>query len=64
MANIVKEYERINKNENRKYIISASHGIETFKCDSNEYIDEIINNADGKMYEEKRIIKKDLKVIR
>lgn len=50
--------------EKRKYIISASHGIEEFKFNANEYIDEIINLADEKMYNEKRIIKKDFKVLR
>ena len=57
-------YEKINETEGRRYIISASHGIEEFKFSSNEYIDTIINHADEKMYTEKRIIKKDLKVIR
>lgn len=61
---INKEYENINNNENRKYIISASHGIEEFQFKSNEYIETIINHADEKMYNEKRIIKKDLKVVR
>ena len=31
---------------------------------SDEYIDKIVNNADEKMYNEKRQIKKDLKVLR
>ena len=57
-------YREINESEGRKYIISASHGIEEFKFNSNEYIDEIINHADEKMYSEKRSIKRDLKVIR
>lgn len=61
---IVSEYNYINQNENRKYIISVSHGVETFTCNSNEFIDEVINHADEKMYSEKRKIKKDLKVIR
>ena len=58
------EYNKINELEGRKYIISASHGIVEFKFNSKEYIDEIINHADEKMYDEKRMIKKDLKVIR
>jgi len=57
-------YNKINKLEGRKYIISASHGIVEFKFSSNEYIDEIINHADEKMYDEKRMIKKNLNVIR
>lgn len=58
------EYKKINETENRKYIVSASHGIEEFKFNSNEYIDKIINLADEKMYNEKRLVKKDLDVIR
>lgn len=61
---IVAEFEQINETENRRYLISASHGIETFNGGSNEYIDTIINQADEKMYREKKIIKKDLKIIR
>ena len=58
------DFRKINEMENRKYIISASHGIEEFKFNSDEYIDEIINLADEKMYNEKRIIEKDFKAIR
>lgn len=61
---IVTEFEQINDTENRRYLISASHGIETISGGSNEYIDTIINQADEKMYREKKIIKKDLKIIR
>lgn len=63
-SRIVCEFEHINDSENRRYVISASHGIETFSGGSNEYIDTIINQADEKMYREKKIIKKDLKIIR
>jgi len=58
------EYQKINDTQNRKYIISASHGIEEFEFVSNEYIETVINHADEKMYIEKRKIKQDLKVIR
>lgn len=61
---IIDEYAIVNENENRSYLISVSHGIETFRCDSNKYIDAIVNRADEKMYDEKRRIKKDLKVLR
>ena len=61
---IIKEYKEVNKTENRRYLISASHGIEVFGCDSNQFIDEIVNKADEKMYNEKREIKKNLKVLR
>lgn len=58
------EYTQINETENRNYIISASHGIEAFNLHSDVHIDSIINKADEKMYNEKRLIKKDLRVIR
>lgn len=58
------EYTQINETENRNYIISASHGIEAFNLHSDVHIDSIINKADEKMYNEKRLIKKNLKVIR
>lgn len=61
---IVKEYDNTNETENRKYHISVSHGIESFKYNSNQYIDAIINQADEKMYSEKRLIKKELNVLR
>ncbi len=60
---IVHEYALVNENENRRYFISVSHGIETFHCNANEQIDAIVNNADAKMYHEKKQIKKDLKVL-
>jgi diguanylate cyclase (GGDEF)-like protein len=61
---IYNEFMRINEVEDRKYIISASHGIEEFRFNADEYIDQIINLADEKMYNEKRIIKKDFEVLK
>lgn len=61
---IVKYYESINKNEGRPYLIGVSHGIESFKFDANQYIDAIINSADEKMYHEKRVVKKEMQVLR
>jgi len=63
-SRIVSCFEEINKNENRDYLISVSHGIEVYRCNASQYIDSIINSADAKMYTEKRMIKKDLQVIR
>lgn len=57
------EFDRINEEQNRKYVISASHGIEEFNIDTDKSIDIIINQADEKMYREKRQIKKDEKKI-
>jgi len=61
---IVQKLTQINDEEGRAYVISASHGIAVFRCGDALSVDEIINDADGKMYAEKRRIKKDLKVIR
>jgi diguanylate cyclase (GGDEF)-like protein len=58
------EYKKINDTEKRQYIISVSHGIEEIKHYSDEYIDKSINAADEKMYNEKKIQKKDLQIIR
>lgn len=58
------EFDKINRSEDRKYVISASHGIEEFHIDSDVKIEEIINQADEKMYYEKRNMKNDIKVIR
>ena len=63
-ARIVDNYNTVNETEDRKYLISVSHGIESFRCDSNQYIDAFVNRADEKMYSEKRQIKKELKVLR
>lgn len=61
---IVKTYEHINKNEDRPYIISVSHGIIDYDNMQSYNIDELISKADEKMYEEKQIIKRGLNVIR
>lgn len=61
---IVNEYNTINEVEGRRYIISVSHGIELLECDSKKLVNEIISQADEKMYAEKQIIKQTLKVIR
>lgn len=61
---VFEEYERINTTENRKYLVSVSHGIETITCGTRDHIDTFINHADEKMYAEKRLMKKDLHVIR
>ncbi|MCT4509315.1 MAG: diguanylate cyclase [Tepidibacter sp.] len=58
------EYKKINDEENRLYIVSVSHGIEECNFYDNNYIDNIINSADEKMYNEKREIKKGLTIIR
>ena len=57
---ITDEFKKISETENRVYIISASHGIQEFRHEMNQSIDDIINLADEKMYNEKKIIKKNL----
>jgi len=57
-------YRRINETENRRYLISVSHGIEMAGSATRDIIDVVVNRADEKMYAEKRIVKKDLQVIR
>jgi len=61
---ITKYFAEINEQENRAYRISASHGISMFTCDRAISVDHVINQADEKMYLEKREIKKTLQVIR
>lgn len=61
---IAQSADEVNRAENRRYRISVSHGIETFRCGAAEDIDDVLNRADEKMYAEKRAIKADLKVIR
>ena len=61
---IINEYQHINQTENRPYLISASHGIAEITPDVKQVIDEILNEADIKMYAEKRLTKIGLKVIR
>ncbi|MCM1989257.1 sensor domain-containing diguanylate cyclase [Oceanirhabdus seepicola] len=61
---VVEEFKKVNNEENRKYIISISHGIAEYKPQGEKYIDDLINEADKKMYDEKRKIKKDIKIIK
>ncbi|PAB57834.1 sensor domain-containing diguanylate cyclase [Anaeromicrobium sediminis] len=58
------EYNKINDEENREYLVSVSHGIAEFEACESKYIDSIISMADERMYNEKREIKKDIKIIR
>jgi diguanylate cyclase (GGDEF)-like protein len=57
-------FDEANAAGDRAYVISVSHGIAQFKFDAEENIDIIINTADELMYEEKRRIKRELKVLR
>jgi len=61
---IENEYRRINDEEDRPYLVSASHGVEECTFKGGNYIDQVINSADEKMYSEKREIKKNITIIR
>ena len=61
---IVKVFDGINQTENRKYVVSVSHGIQEIDCSIDRMLDSILQQADEKMYEEKRRIKSELQVIR
>ncbi len=54
---IVTEFDKINASENRRYIISVSHGIVESTVNFIDLADTIIKKADEAMYEEKKKIK-------
>jgi diguanylate cyclase (GGDEF)-like protein len=57
-------FDKINSEDNREYLISISHGIAEYTPQAKNYLDELISEADKKMYDEKREIKKKIKVIK
>lgn len=57
-------FDKINREDNREYLISISHGIAEYTPQAKNYLDELISEADKKMYDEKREIKKNIKVIK
>lgn len=57
---ILSGYNLINTEENRKYIISVSHGITCTSKNEHFNLDDLIRTADELMYEEKRRIKETL----
>ncbi len=62
---ITRNFDRINREENRKYVISVSHGI--VSCDKDApscNTDELIKIADELMYKEKGLIKKNLTILK
>lgn len=66
---VVNEYNNINLNMERKYLISVSYGlvecnsVEVDLCNC-EYVNNLIELADKRMYEKKIQLKKNLKIIR
>ncbi|MBF4694155.1 diguanylate cyclase domain-containing protein [Fusibacter ferrireducens] len=57
-------YENINQSENRSYNLSVSHGIVEVTVDSEEDLENLIKLADEKMYEEKRVIKQSVQILK
>lgn len=57
---IVKAYEKINQEEYRPYLISVSHGIVEYNNRQKIELDDLIKEADEKMYLEKRKMKEEL----
>ena len=54
----------INQTENRRYLISVSHGIMALQCSRDEMLDDLLHMADVKMYEEKVKIKASVQILR
>lgn len=61
---IVAEFDRINAEEDRKYRVSVSHGVQEMTCADGLSLDHALNQADVKMYDEKRRIKSVTQIIR
>ncbi len=59
---INQRYDQINKTEDRRYIISVSHGIVAFDNYEKSELEMLIRTADDRMYIEKKYIKEELKV--
>ncbi len=61
---IMEAFSNINEIENRAYNISLSHGIIEYNFDDDSHLDEVLVQADAKMYETKKIIKQNFKSIK
>ncbi|MDR7857458.1 diguanylate cyclase domain-containing protein [Tissierella sp.] len=61
-SRIVQAYDKINREEGRPYLISVSHGIVEYNNKQKSELDNLIKEADEKMYLEKRKIKEELKI--
>ena len=61
---ILAALETINQTENRKYLISVSHGIMALQCSRDVMLDDLLHMADVKMYEEKVKIKASVRILR
>ena len=61
-SRILDAYEEKNLEKSKPYIISVSRGIVEYNNIQKLAIDDLIREADEKMYLEKRMIKEDLKI--
>lgn len=57
-------FDSINKNEDRPYLISVSHGFSTHSLGEDSKVDHLINLADKRMYQEKKKMKENINVIK
>ena len=58
-SRILMKYDKINRNSDNPFIISASHGIVEYKKGDQYTLEDLVKIADKKMYEEKKRIKED-----
>lgn len=63
-SRITDEFNRINETQQRPYLISASHGIVEFEKTERDTLDQLIVEADEKMYLEKKGLKEKLVIVR
>ncbi len=63
-SKIEESFKVINEVEDRLYIISVSHGIIEYNFEDDSHLDEILIQADAKMYENKKIMKRNFKSVK
>lgn len=61
-SRIVRRYDAINREEDRPYRISVSHGIVEYDVFERSQVERAIKQADDRMYREKKFMKEKLKV--
>ncbi len=61
---IAESFNVINEVENRLYVISVSHGIIEYTYDDDSHLDEVLIQADAKMYENKKEMKRNFKSVK
>lgn len=61
---ILSEFEEVNHSKRFPFTISVSHGIVEYNKDFKDDLNTLIKKADTKMYEEKKVMKKDFNALR